>query len=564
MTLKNIPILLKIIALLLLLGVTAIGGTFYASSVMRSIDDRYSDLLATRARAPIYNVRASRNLAVYSAGIERFTHADAAAERQKAADSLKETRQAVEENLDQTAKAAPELTDRVKQVRQQVETVFDACDEALRLGSSPQADDGKKVGALFDKSCKPGLDQILPELVKVTNEIIEFVDHQSSDATAATAAAIRTSYGLVLGGLIIVLGLAVLITITGITAPIKAIAALMSEMSRGNLSVSVTGAERKDEVGEMARALETFRQGLIEAQRLRGQAVEQEKANVERIRKERHQIADEFQTTMGALAQAFAKSSGEVSDAARNLSATAEETSRQALAVSGAAEEASANVQTVAASTEEMTASVQEIATQVIRSSEVANSAASEAARTEADVRALSDAAAKIGEVVELINNIAGQTNLLALNATIEAARAGEAGKGFAVVASEVKQLAAQTARATDEIGSKVAEIQQATKRAVTSIDRIVGTVDSIQQISEVIANTVEQQGAATVEIASNTQQAARGTEQVADNIGGVGRAAEMTGAAATQLMSLSNDLTGRAGELEREVGNIVRTLRAG
>ncbi|MDR3496427.1 MAG: HAMP domain-containing methyl-accepting chemotaxis protein, partial [Ancalomicrobiaceae bacterium] len=368
----------------------------------------------------------------------------------------------------------------------------------------------------------------------------------------------------VFGGLVLVLGISVLLTITGITSPIRAIVALMSEMTKGNLGISITGADRKDEMGSMARALETFRQGLVEAAQLRLEATERETAHVEKMRQERYKIADHFQEKMGALATAFAKSSGEVSEAARNLSATAEETSRQALAVSGAAEEASTNVQTVAASTEEMTASVREIATQMARSKDVATAAAQEAARTESDVRALSEAATKIGEVVELINNIAGQTNLLALNATIEAARAGEAGRGFAVVASEVKQLAAQTATATGEIGAKIAEIQQATNRTVNSIDRIVGTVGDIQKISTVIVAAVEEQGAATGEIAANTQRAARGTEQVSENINGVGRAAEMTGAASTQLMSLSSDLTTRANELQVEVADFVTTLRAG
>jgi methyl-accepting chemotaxis protein len=179
-------------------------------------------------------------------------------------------------------------------------------------------------------------------------------------------------------------------------------------------------------------------------------------------------------------------------------------------------------------------------------------------------VKALSEAATKIGEVVDLINNIAGQTNLLALNATIEAARAGEAGRGFAVVASEVKQLAAQTARATEEIGSKINEIQSATNRTVGSIDKIVGTVAQIQQISTVIASAIEEQGAATGEISSNTQLAARGTEDVTNNINGVGRAAEMTGSASTQLMGLAGNLNTQAADLQKEVTEFVKQLRAG
>ncbi len=338
----------------------------------------------------------------------------------------------------------------------------------------------------------------------------------------------------------------------------------LSPSLRGDKTIVPPGIARRDEIGDLARGLELFRQSLVETEQMRSQQADIEKANAARLLEERNAIANQFERTMGAFAESFVKSSKELQSAAQDLSATAEQTSRQAQAVSGAAEQASANVQTVAASTEEMTASVREIAGQVSKSASVANSAASEAMRTESDVRALSEAATKIGEVIELINNIAGQTNLLALNATIEAARAGEAGKGFAVVASEVKQLADQTAKATGEISSKINEIQQATNRTVGSIERIVNTVADIQSISTMISAAIEEQGAATGEIASNTQLAARGTEQVSDNINGVGNAAEATGAASTQLMGLSTNLSAQAVDLQREVKVFVQQLRAG
>jgi methyl-accepting chemotaxis protein len=210
-----------------------------------------------------------------------------------------------------------------------------------------------------------------------------------------------------------------------------------------------------------------------------------------------------------------------------------------------------------------MSSSIREIASQVARSSEVANIAAAEASRTESEVKALSEAASKIGEVVDLINNIASQTNLLALNATIEAARAGEAGRGFAVVASEVKQLAAQTARATDEIGSKISEIQSATSRTVGSIDKIVNVVSQIQEISVIVSRAIEEQGAATGEISSSTQRAARGTEEVTNNINGVGQSAEMTRVASSHLMGMSNNLSAQAVQLQKEVADFVKQLQA-
>jgi methyl-accepting chemotaxis protein len=207
--------------------------------------------------------------------------------------------------------------------------------------------------------------------------------------------------------------------------------------------------------------------------------------------------------------------------------------------------------------------SVREINGQVSRTAEVAHEAASEANQTEAEIRILAQAAQGIGEVVNLINDIASQTNLLALNATIEAARAGEAGKGFAVVASEVKALATQTAQATKDIGDKVSQIQSATERTVVSIEKIVTTISDIRNISTILASAVEQQGAATNEIAGNTAKAADGTQAVTENIFGVGRAAETTGAASTQLMSLSGSLTSQANELQQEVRDFVKQVQS-
>ncbi len=425
------------------------------------------------------------------------------------------------------------------------------------VATQDQARDLERSGA--GKEAMDGLRAAVKEMANAELSLLAERNRMRDMASTAITTAFEISIGLSL-----LSAIAACFYLTGaIAKPLRTLVTAMRRMSQGDLQVDIASTDRKDEIGVVAQTLETFRASLLEGEHLRIAAQEAEKTAAENMVRARHQIADQFEAKMGAIATAFAKSSSEVSEASRNLAATAEETSRQAQAVSGAAEEASANVQTVAASTEEMTASVREIASQVAKSAAVANTAAAEAARTENDVRALSEAATKIGEVVELINNIAGQTNLLALNATIEAARAGEAGKGFAVVASEVKQLADQTAKATGEISSKINEIQQATNRTVGSIERIVNTVSDIQSISTMISAAIEEQGAATGEIASNTQLAARGTEQVSDNISGVGRAAEMTGSASTQLMGLSDALSGQASELQREVGTFVRQIRA-
>lgn len=328
------------------------------------------------------------------------------------------------------------------------------------------------------------------------------------------AAVVIAADGVVLG----------LVVSNAISRPMTALSDRMSAMAKGDLTTMVPNTEHADEVGDMARTVEVLRSQLQTAEAARAEQAEREALA------KRERLSRDFVARMQSLAAGFAQSSSEVADAARNMSATAEETARQAQSVTAAAEEAASNVQTVAASAEEMAASIGEIAGQVGHSTQVADTAYREAQASNQRITELSSAASAIGDVVDLIKNIAGQTNLLALNATIEAARAGEAGGGFAVVAAEVKQLATQTGRATEDIGAKIAEIQQATNGTVKSMLEIVRTVTGIKEISSTIASAVEEQGAATNEIARNRQQAASGTGQVTQNIAGVGQVAEMTG----------------------------------
>jgi methyl-accepting chemotaxis protein len=407
-----------------------------------------------------------------------------------------------------------------------------------------------------------GFDKTLKVLDRSIAVQTRHAEEESSHIEATFLSSRMVMVGVAVLGVVIGLAAAAFVAF-GITAPLHGLTDAMQAIAGGRLDTTIPSSERRNEIGDMARTLGVFRDGLAEAERLRADQTAKERVVGERMARERREIADRFMATMGALAQRFVGSSADVAGAAKDLSATAEEATRRAATVAEAASAAAANVQTVAASGEELAISVREITGRVGQSTEVAQAAANEAANTEANIRLLSDAAEKIGDVVELIRDIAGQTNLLALNATIEAARAGEAGKGFAVVASEVKQLASQTAKATDEIALKIGEIQSATAETVGSITRIVGTIGSIREVTSSIAGAVGEQGAAAHEISANTQRAAQGAANVIDNIAGVGRAAETTGSAAARLMDLSTDLSARTDELTRQVEDFVATLRA-
>jgi methyl-accepting chemotaxis protein len=348
----------------------------------------------------------------------------------------------------------------------------------------------------------------------------------------------------------------------GITRPVLTMTAAMTSLAEGNVGIAVPALDRDDEVGNMAKAVEIFKQNMIHADQLAAeQTAEQAK------REERHRTIEgfiaRFEGSVRSSLDSLASAAIEMRATSQGMSATAEQASSQATTVAAAAEQASLNVQTVAAATGQLSSSVVEIGRRVTASTRIAGQAVDEAGRTNMTVQGLSAAAQKIGEVVKLISDIASQTNLLALNATIEAARAGAAGKGFAVVASEVKSLATQTAMATEEIAAQVAAMQGATGQAVQAIQSIAGTIGSINDIAATIASAVEEQGTATQDIARNVQEAARGTGQVSSTITGVNLAAGETGAAATQVLASAQELGRQAATLRDDVDSFLANIRA-
>jgi methyl-accepting chemotaxis protein len=349
----------------------------------------------------------------------------------------------------------------------------------------------------------------------------------------------------------------------GISRPIRAIADVLLALANGNKAVDVPYADRGDEVGENARAAQIFKENLLRIEKM-----EAEQRNVEqRVAEERkmamRRLADDFQRAVGGIIDAVSSASSQLESAAASLTGTAASTQQLSGAVAAASEETSVNVQGVAAASEQLSSTVTEISRQVQESSAIASSAVQQAGKTNASVNELSQSAERIGDVIGLINTIASQTNLLALNATIEAARAGDAGKGFAVVAQEVKALAAQTAKATSEIGAQIAGMQTATQDAVNAIEEITSTINKMSEISGAIAAAVEEQGATTKEISRNVTEAAKGTSEVASNITEVSRGAGETGSASSQVLSSAKALSSESQHLKTEVEKFLATVRA-
>ena len=361
----------------------------------------------------------------------------------------------------------------------------------------------------------------------------------------------------------VLVSMLILVTWRMITRPIHATERSMRALATGDLGIEITGLDRRDEIGNMARAVQVFKTNASDKARLERES----EANQRRAEEERkaalRAVAENFEKSVSGLVDSLTQSATEMRSTAQSMSGTAQQSNQRAAAVAEASERASENVDTVATAAEELSSSIEEITKQVGHSTAMAEEAVAAAQAASADVQGLSEAAQKIGEVVELITAIAEKTNLLALNATIEAARAGAAGKGFAVVASEVKILATQTAAATEDISSQVANIQSATTGAVGAITSIAALIDKLSTVSASIAGAVEQQGAATHEIARNVQEAANGTRDVSRYIGDVTTASAETGEAAGTVLSEAEGLSKQSVALQTEVDTFLREIRA-
>ena len=437
---------------------------------------------------------------------------------------------------------------------------------------------GKDPGNVFELKQKELVAAKTGANVVVENRALaqEFEKEVASLRTrseASATAAVRESEAEIRQGRIILISLALVSLATalvigwlyvgrGVVRRLVRLQNSMKSVAAGDLATEIATAG-SDEIADMAEALQIFKSNMLESNRLRAERAEAEKHTRAQRRAEMRKLADEFEAAVGEIVETVSSASTELEASAASLTRTADETQQLSGRVEAASEEASSNVRSVAASTEEMSASIAEISRQVQESNRIAGEAVNQAEVTDARINALSKAALRIGDVVDLITTIAEQTNLLALNATIEAARAGESGRGFAVVAQEVKALAAQTASATHEISSQIAGMQVATQESVVAIKQIGTTINRISQIAATISTSVDQQGDATREIARNVEQAAQGTSQVAINIVDVNNGARETGSASAQVLSSAQSLSGESNRLKLEVGKFLDTVRA-
>ena len=559
-------ILSKILGIVLLLCGIGAAIAWLGVSALSDLSEK-AGVMSTAAKRALLAARANQNVIALNRAEFRSALDPRDDNRLAARDVINAQLKQYQERFDEVSQTPdekaktllPGVREAFSAYKSQMDTTLAAVDAEKSAKLSDSADKLRDT-AMKSRAAAENLQGKMRELADRLNARVEEKSKEAREQYESTS-----RFLIILAGLGVIIGgaLGFIIGQYGIARPIRMIVGVLQELAAGRYQVDIAGLDRKDEVGEVAKTAEVFRENGLAKIRMEAEQKEIEQRSAAQRRQDMLRLADQFESAVGEVIETVSSASTELEASATTLTSTAEHAQQLATVVASASEEASTNVQSVASATEELSSSITEISRQVQESARVASEAVGQARTTTERVSELSKAATRIGDVVELINTIAGQTNLLALNATIEAARAGEAGRGFAVVASEVKALAEQTAKATGEIGQQISGIQSATQESVGAIKDISDTIERLSEISSAIAAAVEEQGAATQEISRNVQQAAEGTHQVSSNITDVQRGASETGSASAQVLSAAQSLSGDSNRLKLEVGKFLTTVRA-